>query len=143
MRGLHARLAQIPRRDVANKPLAPASLNEVVRTASRALIPPFGYKVIHGLVGITLQGYKMNVMTHGLERRSPLLPLGVEVLSAYATLTRGSKRVAVALRNSTQDWLEIKKGTPIARMEAANQIPPVEGSITPPTSEPEKALSES
>ena len=28
-------------------------------------------------------------------------------------------------------------------MEAANQIPPVEGSITPPTSEPEKALSES
>ena len=142
MRGLHARLAQIPRRDVASKPLAPASLNEVVRTASRALIPPFGYKVIHGLVGITLQGYKMNVMTHGLERRSPLLPLGVEVLSAYATLTTGSKRVAVALRNSTQDWLEIKKGTPIARMEAANQIPPVEGSITPPTSEPEKALSE-
>ena len=34
MCGIHARLAQIPRMDVANKPLAPATLNEVVRTTN-------------------------------------------------------------------------------------------------------------
>ena len=32
--------------------------------------------------------------------------------------------IPVVLRNNTKDWLEIKKGTPIARMVAANLIPP-------------------
>ena len=65
----------------------------------------------------------MNVMTHGLEKRLPLLPLGVDVQSAYATLATGSNRVTVVLRNNTQDWLEIRKGSPVARMVAANQVP--------------------
>ena len=38
--------------------------------------------------------------------------------------------------------MEVKKHTPIARMEAANQIPPVTGPVNPPASEPEPALSE-
>ena len=67
----------------------------------------------------------MNVMTHGLEKRSPLLPLGVDVQSAYTTLATGSNRVAVVLRNNTRDWLEIRKGTPVTRMVAANQVPRV------------------
>ena len=83
-------------------------------------ITPFSHKVIHSSVGLVLQGYRMNVMTHGLEKRSPLLPLGVDVQSAYATLATGSNRVTVVLRNNTQDWLEIGKGTPVTRMVAAN-----------------------
>ena len=142
MRGIQARMVQIPRRDVANKPLVPAALNEVVKTTSKVALPPFGHKVIHGITSLALQGCKMNVMTHGLERRSPLLPLGVEVLSVYATLATGSKRVAVALRNTTKDWLEVRKGTPIARMEAANQIPPVTGPVVSPEEE-QPTLSES
>ena len=67
----------------------------------------------------------MNVMIHGLEKRSPLLPLGVDVQSAYTTLAAGSKRVTVVLRSSTRDWLEIRKGMPVARMVAANQVPRV------------------
>ena len=86
--------------------------------------------VTHGQVGLVLHGYKMNMMTHGLERRLPLLPLGVEVQSAYATLAMGSSRVLVVLRNNTRDWLEIKKGTPIARMVAANQVPWVINTIS-------------
>ena len=65
----------------------------------------------------------MNVMTHGLEKRLPLLPLGVDVQSTYATLAADSNRVMVVLRNNTQDWLEIRKGTPVTRMVAANQVP--------------------
>ena len=64
----------------------------------------------------------MNVMTHGLEKRSPLLPLRRDVQSAYATLAMGSNRVAVVLRNNTRDWIEIGKGMPVARMVAANQV---------------------
>ena len=108
----------------------------------RVSVPPYGHKVIHGMTGITLQGCRMNVMTHGLERRSPLLPLGVEVLSVYATLATGSKRVVVALRNTTQDWLEVKRGTPITRMEAANQIPPVTVSMDSLDSDSKPTLSE-
>ena len=123
MRGVHAKMSRLQVKDVANKPIAPLSVDEVVRVTSKCMVLPFGHKVIHGRVGLVLQGYKMNVMTHGLEKRSPLLPLGLEVQSAYATLVTGSGRVPVVLRNNTKDWLEIKKGTPIARMVAANLVP--------------------
>ena len=92
-----------PLTDVANKTLSPTKLNEVVRTSGEIQVPPFGHKIIHGKTGLILQGYKMNVMTHGLEKRLPQLPLGIEVLYSYAPLTTGSNRIAVSLRNTTDD----------------------------------------
>ena len=68
MRGVHAKMSQLQVKDVANKPIAPLSVDEVVRVTSKCLVPPFGHKVIHGRVGLVLQGYKMNVMTHGWKR---------------------------------------------------------------------------
>ena len=50
--------------------------------------------------------------------------MGVEVLSAYATITTGCNKVAVVLKNTTNDWVEVEKGVPIAQMVTANQIPP-------------------
>ena len=114
-----------PLSDVANKALSPTELNEIMRTSSRVKVLPFRHKIIHGKTGLILQGYKMNVMTHGLEKRSSQLPLGIEVLYSYATLTTGSDRVAVSLQNTTEDWVLIEKGVPIARMEVANLVPPV------------------
>ena len=76
-------------------------------------------------------GYKLNVITHGLEKKSPQLPLGVEVLSSYATLTTGSNRITIVLRNNTNEWVEIQKGVPIARMVTANMIPPADLSSSP------------
>ena len=125
MRGVHARMSQLTVDDVANKLVAPLSVDEVVQVSHKCKIPPFGHKVIHSSVGLVLQGYRMNVMTHGLEKRSPLLPLRVDVQSAYTTLAAGSNRVTVVLRNNTRDWLEIGKGTPVARMVAASQVPRV------------------
>ena len=130
IRGVHARMRQLAVNDVANKSVAPLSVDEVVRVSHKCKVPPFGYKVIHGSVSLVLQGYRMNVMTHGLEKRSPLLPLRVDVQSAYATLAAGSNRVAVVLRNNTRDWIEIRKGTPVARMVAANQVPRVIDTIS-------------
>ena len=120
-----AKLGQVVINDVANKPIAPLDVDEVVRVASKCTVPPFGYKVIHGKVNLVLHGCRLNVMTHGLEKRSPSLPLGIDVQTAYATLANGSHRVLVVLRNNTQDWLKIKKGVPIARMVTANAIPKV------------------
>ena len=125
MQDVMARLSQVVVSDVANKPIAPLDVDEVVRVASKCTVPPFGHKVIHGKVNLVLHGCRLNVITHGLEKRSPSLPLGIDVQTAYATLANGSHRVPVILRNNTQDWLEIKKGIPIARMVTANAIPKV------------------
>ena len=51
----------------------------------------------------------MNMMTHGLEKRSPLLPLGLEVQSAYATLATGSGRVPVVLRTTPKTGWRSRK----------------------------------
>ena len=92
---------QLAVNDVANKLVAPLSIDEVVQVSHKCRVPPFGHKVIHSSVGLVLQGYGMNVMTHGLEKRSPLLPLRIDVQSAYPMLAMGSNRVAVVLRNNT------------------------------------------
>ena len=125
MRDVQAKLGQVVMNDVANKPIMPLHVDEVVRVTSKCTVPPFGHKAIHGKVNLILHGYKMNVMTNGLEKRSPSLPLGIDVQMVYATLADGSNRVTVVLRNNTRDWLEIKKGVPIARMVAANEVPKV------------------
>ena len=123
-------MSQLTVDDVANRSVAPLSVDKVVQVSHKCKIPPFGHKVIHGSVGLVLQGYRMNVMTHGLEKRLPLLPLGVDVQSAYTTLAAGSNRITVVLTNNTQDWLEVGKGMPVARMVAANQVPQVIDTIS-------------
>ena len=125
MRDVLAKLGQVVVNDIANKPIAPLHVDEVVRVASKCTVPPFGHKAIDGKVNLILHGYKMNVMTHGLEKRSPSLPLGIDVQTVYATLADGSNRIMVVLRNNTRDWLEIKKGMPITWMVTANEVPKV------------------
>ncbi|MDA8040957.1 MAG: reverse transcriptase domain-containing protein, partial [Pirellulales bacterium] len=125
MRDVLAKVGQVVVEGVANKPISPLDVDEVVRVASKCTVPPFGQKVIHGRINLVLRGHKMNVMTHGLEKKSPSLPLGIDVQTAYATLADGSNRVTVVLKNTTRDWLEVKKGIPIARMVAANEVPKV------------------
>ena len=125
MRDVLAKLGQVVVNDIANKPIAPLHVDEVVRVASKCTVPPFGHKAIHGKVNLVLHGYKMNVMTHGLEKPLPSLPLGIDVQTVYATLADGSNRIMVVLRNNTRDWLEIKKGVPIAWMVTANEVPKV------------------
>ena len=105
MRDVQARLSQVVVNDVANKPISPLNVDEVVKVASKCIVPPFGHKAIHGKVNPVLHGYKMNMMTHGLEKRLPSLPLGIDVQTVYTTLADGSNRVTVVLRNNTRDWL--------------------------------------
>ena len=89
MRGVHAQMSQLTVDDVANKSMAPLSVEEVVQVSHKCKIPPFSHKVIHGSVGLVLQGYRMNVMTHGLEKRLPLrnmsehIDLSPEALEAF------------------------------------------------------------
>ena len=122
MRDVLAKLSQVVMNDIANKPTAPLHVDEVVRMTSKCTVPPFGHKAIHGKINLILHGYKMNVKTHGFEKQSPSLLLGIDVQTVYTTLADGSNGVMVVLRNNTWDWLEVKKGMPITRMVAANEV---------------------
>ena len=66
MRGVQAHMSQLNVDDVAYKSVAPLSVDEVVLVSQKCKVPPFSHKVIHGSVSLVLQGYRMNVMTHGL-----------------------------------------------------------------------------
>ena len=68
MQDVTARLGQVVVSDVANKPIAPLNVDEVVRVASKCTVPPFGHKVIHGKVSLVLHGCRLNVMTHWLKK---------------------------------------------------------------------------
>ena len=92
MRGVHARMSQLAVNDVANKSVATLSVDEVVRVSHKCKVPPFGHKFIHGSVGLVLQGYSMNVMTHGLEKRLPLLPLGIDVQKGLCYVSHGQQQ---------------------------------------------------
>ena len=138
MRGVQARMGRAMRDNVANKPISLNSVDEVVKVSKKFQVPPFGHKVIHGCTRLVLTGCRLNIMTHGLEMRSPQLPLGVDVLSTYATLATGSGHVAVVLRNNTDNWVEVDKGTPIARMVSANQMPSINGIVS--ASKPQESL---
>ena len=142
MRDVVAKLGQVMVNDIANKPIVPLHVDEVVRVVSKCTVPPSGHKAIHGKVNLILHGYKMNVMTHGLEKRSPSLPLGIDVQTVYATLADGSNRITVVLGNNTWDWLEIKKGEPVTRMVTANEVPKVTNLFSAKQKKEQPTLSE-
>ena len=79
-----ARMGWATRDDVANKPICPTAVDEVVKVSHKFRLPHFGHKVIHGQTKLILTGCKLNVIMHGLEMRLPQLPLGVNILSTYA-----------------------------------------------------------
>ena len=49
MRGKHAHMSQLAVDDVANKSVAPLSVDEVVQVSHKCKVPPFGHKVANAL----------------------------------------------------------------------------------------------
>ena len=43
--GMHAKMSRLQVKDVANKPIAPLSVDEVVRVTSKCMVPPFGTRL--------------------------------------------------------------------------------------------------
>ena len=71
MRNVQACVGRVVCDDVANKPISLNPVDEVVKVSKKFQVPPFGHKVIHGHTRLVLTGCRLNVMTHGLETRSP------------------------------------------------------------------------
>ena len=65
----------------------------------------------------------MNMMTEPLHRNDKALPQGLRVCPSYGTYNCGSQKTMVQLYNTKDHTIVIKKGTAVARMVAANEVP--------------------
>ena len=68
-------------------------------------------------------GTSMNVMMEQLHQINKALPQGLHVHPSYGTYNCGSQRTTVQLYNTKDHAIIIKKGTAVARMVAANEVP--------------------
>ena len=65
----------------------------------------------------------MNVLTEPLHQDDKTLPQGLHVRPSYCTYNCGSQKTDVQLYNTKAHLIILKKGTPVARMVAANEVP--------------------
>ena len=87
------------------------------------LIPPQLNKTIKACTPFVLIGTSMNVMTELFHQNNKALPRGQHVCPSYGMYNCGSQRTMVQLYNTKDHAIVIKKGTAVARMVAANEVP--------------------
>ena len=68
-------------------------------------------------------GTHMNVITEPLHQDDKALPWGLHVRPSYGMYNCGSQKTDVQLYNTKDHPIVLKKGTPVARMVAANEVP--------------------
>ena len=98
-------------------------LNKVASAIKTEIIPPQSNKTINACTPLVLMGTSMNVMTEPLHQMDKALPQGLHVHPSYGTYNSGSQSTMVQLCNTKDHAIIIKKGTAVARMVAANEVP--------------------
>ena len=98
-------------------------LNELVSTIRTEIIPPQSKKTIKALTLLVLMGVCMNVMTEPLHWNDKTLPQGLHVQPSYSTYNCGNRKTDVQLYNTKDHPIFLLKGTAVARMVAANEVP--------------------
>ena len=99
------------------------NLTAKVKLSKNLTIPGLQAQKVLGLVNISNHVKRVNITTEAIlgdtENR------GIEAGNAYATLNRGSNRVALVVRNVTRNKITLKRGMVIATVSAANMVPPM------------------
>ena len=65
----------------------------------------------------------MNVITEPLHWDDKALPQELHVRPSYGMYNCGSQKTDIQLYNTKNHPIILKKGTPVARMAAANEVP--------------------
>ena len=109
----------------------PNEYNEVVTTKDSKTTDAFLSNVIHARTGMAHIGEGINMMTQALLVEDGSLPQGLTVQNAYTELHKGSKNVAMVVRNSMVYPQTLRKKTPVARAVAVTWVPepPVQSGI--------------
>ena len=97
--------------------------DDVITTKEAETTDAFSSQVIHIKMKTAHQGEGTNIMTQALCVKDGSLPRGLTVPNTYMELCKGSKVVAVVVRNSTAYPQTLRKKTPVARAITVTQIP--------------------
>ena len=89
-----------------------------VKLTRKVVIPPLDTISVSGLTNINKHTKRVNVVTEPREDEDQY------TVPCYSYMRPGSKRAAVALRNLSKKPQVLNKGTVIARIQAANIVPP-------------------
>ena len=109
-------------------------INVVVELKDSVHVGPFQMEILKGKVK-ELPTHDTHVMItpvrySGVKKgQAHLLPLGLQVLHAYFTLTAGNHNISIAMQNMSDCAILLKKGTPVAQMVLAMLVPPA--NLTP------------
>ena len=114
---LSARIAQLE-----NAPMI-HQIDHYVRLTQKVTLPPMQVHKMVGIAKIPILSKRLNVMTESLPAREAIK--GVETGSSYETFKQGGNRVTIGLQNMTREKIILKRGTRVARVSAANKVPPM------------------
>ena len=98
-------------------------LDELASTMRMVIIPLRLNKTIKAHTPLVLMGTSMNVMTEPLHQTNKALPRGLHVHLSYGMYNCSSPKAMVQLYNTKDHAIVIKKGTAVAQMVAANEVP--------------------
>ena len=98
------------------------AIDEVIHAVNTVVIPSRASRIIKGQTSLVLSRTKMNVATEPLKREDPPLPRGLHLWTSHARYNCGRQKVYVALYNTKDQPLVIKKGTPVGHVVATNII---------------------
>ena len=98
-------------------------LNELVSTVRTEIIPPQSNKTIKAWTPLVLMEVCMNVMTESLHQNDKALPRGLHVRRSYGMYNCGNRKMYVQLYNTKDHPIVLSKGTAVARMVTANEVP--------------------
>ena len=112
-----AKIAQLNKTPMINQ------VDHYVRLTRKITLPPMQVHKMVRVAKIPILSKRLNVMTESLPAREVIE--GVEAVSSYETFKQGGNRVTIGLQNMTREKIILKKGTKIARVSAANIVPPM------------------
>ena len=85
-------------------------------------IPAFQTKVVHCLSKAKNYNMQVNVIVEGSDSK---IPEGLEVQNTYTELMPGSKKVTVAIRNTSARNIKVSRGTVVGNIFTANKVPKI------------------
>ena len=98
-------------------------LDELVSTVQTEVIPPRSNKTIKSCTPLVLLGVRVNMISEPLHQDDKALPPGLHIRPSYSMYRCGSQRTDVQLYNTKDHPIILQKGTTVARMVTANEVP--------------------
>ena len=98
-------------------------VDHYVRLTINVTLPPMQVHKTVSVAKISVLMKHLNVIAGPLPIREAID--GVEAITSYETFKQGGNRLTIGLQNGTREKIILKKGTKVAKVIAANVVPPM------------------